>query len=151
MDRCLRALSMITALLVLGCSSISAIREVPLNEGELLTFPVGSELVRQAARDALRDAHFEIVEEQQLNEKTFSIIGLLPWAMQSHGQWARLIIEKINEGQTALHLLTKRRVAMNVTEDIVITWRAIKLYLTDRVEVLAEDQSQRAPRAPSNP
>jgi len=129
-----------------GCVSINKIQKLaPQAMADTLEFKATPETVRWAAREALLHAKYQISEDKQLDDGTISVIGLLGAGLQSWGQWGRISIQKKSEDTTVAYILTIARVPGNVTEDVITTRKALKLYLND----LVASRAGQGPPAPA--
>jgi len=138
--------SLAATLLLAGCAGADRMREVPLTAGSQVSFQAPNEYVRRAAREALLHAKYEITEEKQVDENTYTVLGLMGVGWQSNGQWGRVVVRKLSESESRAWIHTMKRIEMNITENIDITRTAVQKYMLELVELYKEDDKAAARR-----
>lgn len=63
------------------------------------------------------DAGLEIEEAYEANEETFVIIGKTGASGFSWGEYARAVVAKNDSGSTTVRVMTKKKMATNVTAE----------------------------------
>ena len=104
-------------LLACGCATTSSVKDAPLSEGVSKTYEANFDEVVKATRDAMTDAGLEIEEAYEADEEAFVIIGKTGASGFSWGEYARSVVVGRESGNTTVRVLTKKRLATNVTAE----------------------------------
>lgn len=113
-------LSRLAASLVLcgltGCATVSTMRAAPPQEGVSRTFVAEASDVEQTVRQIIaRNQRLEFVDSQQIDQRSWVIIAKEGMSAFSWGTLVRIFIEQINDTETTVRVVTKRRLATNIT------------------------------------
>ena len=112
-----------------------------------MSFQASPELVRKAARDAIKRAKCDLKEDRKIDEGTYMLIGSssmhLVTIMPTFGVWVRIFIARQDSGKTAVrYFIQKRDPNDHVFNQEASLETNIPLYLSGNVEELLLDQSQ---------
>lgn len=103
--------------LLFGCATTSSVKNAPLSEGVSKTYEAGFDEVIEATRDAMTDAGLEIEEAYEADDQTFVIIGKTGASGFTWGEYARSVVVEMGNGSTTVRVLTKKKLATNVTAE----------------------------------
>ena len=98
-----------------ACASTSSMRNEPLTAGTQRTFEADFDQVVNAARDAVVASGLAIDDAYQAKENVFVIIAKKGGSAWSWGEYVRVTIEGTTDGASIVRILTKRKLATNVT------------------------------------
>lgn len=101
--------------LIAGCATTGSMREAPLSEGVPRIFNAEFNRVLQASQESVVETGLNIEDAYQVNDRTWIIIAKKPTSAWSWGELVRIVVEKNNESKTTVRVLTKRKLATNVT------------------------------------
>lgn len=104
-------------ILLSACATSNSVKKAPLSEGVAKTYEADYETVIEATRDAVTDAGLNIEETYEEDEDTFVILGKSRAGGLSWGEFARTVINNNEGNTTTVRVLTKKRVAVNVTAE----------------------------------
>jgi hypothetical protein len=90
-------------------------RNAPLAEGVPQTYTADFDSVLKAAREAVVEAGLHIEEVNKISETSWSILAKKPTSAWSWGELVRVLVEESSDTATTVRVLTKRRLATNVT------------------------------------
>lgn len=103
--------------LLFGCATTSSVKNAPLSKGVSRTYEADFDEVVKATRDAMTDAGLEIEEAYEADKQTFVIIGKTGASGFSWGEYARSVVVERGNGNTMVRVLTKKKLATNVTAE----------------------------------
>ena len=98
-----------------GCSSVGSMRDIPYTEGDSKVFNTPFDKVKEAAVQAFYELGASISEQYKADESTYVIIGTEGASAFSWGTLVRVLLEKNGESSTTVRVVTKRKLATNIT------------------------------------
>lgn len=104
-------------LLTCGCATTSSVKNAPLSEGVSKTYQADFDEVVRATRDAMTDAGLEVEEAYEADDRTFVVIGKTGASGFTWGEYARSVVIERGNGDTTVRVLTKKKLATNVTAE----------------------------------
>ena len=107
--------SVIAVVCLTGCATTGSMRNAPLAEGVPQTYTADFDSVLKAAREAVVEAGLHIEEVNKISETSWSILAKKPTSAWSWGELVRVLVEESSDTATTVRVLTKRRLATNVT------------------------------------
>lgn len=99
----------------MGCATTDSLRNSSISEGVPRTFNTEFERVLKASRESVVEVGLNIEDAYQANDHTWVILAKKPTSAWSWGELVRVVVEKNNENETIVRVLTKRKLATNVT------------------------------------
>jgi len=109
--RCWTALTLITV----ACATAGSVRSPPLDAGEAKFYASPLPVVTQATRLAMLSAGLAVDTMSQPDSLTWMILGHRGLSLLSYGEVVRVIVQQVPEGAVAVRVVTKRRLATNIT------------------------------------
>jgi len=109
-----RAIVSILPFLLLGCATTASVKKVPTEIGEKRIFEAEFAEVVEAAQFAVAELGME-TKQIQTSESAFALLAEKPASLFSWGELIRVSVEKGANGNSVVRVLTKRRLATNVT------------------------------------
>ena len=101
---------------ITGCiATTGGLKGEPLDAGTSQTYGVPLNRVVAATREAVMEAGFQIDDVSHPSDSTWVVIGKRGAGFFSYGELVRAVIQPAGKGQTAVRVLTKRRVATDIT------------------------------------
>ena len=110
-----RPISVIVVACLTGCATTGSMKSAPLSEGIPQTYTADFDSTLKAAREAVVEAGLQIEEVNKIDETNWTILGKKPTSAWSWGELVRVSVEQSSETTTTVRVLTKRRLATNVT------------------------------------
>lgn len=107
--------ALVSASITACIATTGGLKNEPLDAGTSQTYGVPLNRVVAAAREAVREAGFQIDDVSHPADSTWVIIGKRGAGFFSYGELVRTVIQPAAGGQTAVRVLTKRRVATDIT------------------------------------
>ena len=107
---CVAVLTILT-----GCATTGGMRSAPLTEGVSRTFKGDYDRVLKAARESVVEAGLAIDEVNKVDDKTWMIISKKGASAFSWGEMIRVVVQGSGTDETAVRVMTQRKVATNVT------------------------------------
>ncbi len=104
-----------TVVLVAGCASMGGLKSEPLDQGVTRYYEATLADAVRSVRSAVTGAGIAIDEVSQVNESTWMIAGKKSAGAFSWGEIVRVVVQDEGSQGIAVRILTKRRVATNVT------------------------------------
>jgi len=98
-----------------ACASVGGLRTEPLNRGVSRDFASDYATVVSAARTAIISAGLAVDSFDQLNDATTVIIAKKAISKFSWGELVRVVVVSAGPDKSSVRVLTKRRLATNVT------------------------------------
>jgi hypothetical protein len=98
-----------------GCASQSSVQKAPLHAGTSRTFEAAFERTLQVARESVVETGLQIEKVEKVNDENWMIMGHKPVSGFSWGEYVRVLVTKVDDAQTAVRVLTKKRLGTNVT------------------------------------
>jgi hypothetical protein len=102
-------------LAVAACASAGGLRQEPLNAGVQRSFAAPLLRTVNAARTAMAGAGITIEEATQVAPNAWMIMGKKGVSGFSWGELVRVVVEESPPGQCAVRVISKRKVATNIT------------------------------------
>jgi hypothetical protein len=109
------ATSVLAALALTGCRTVSGMRDAPVNEGILRSYDAGYDDVTRAATDAVRSIGLSVEEVDRLDPNTWRLIATAGPSAFSWGELVRVSVQQRQATPVSVWVLTKRRLATNIT------------------------------------
>jgi hypothetical protein len=105
------------ATLVIGaaCASTGGLRSAPLDQGEVRFYDAPFAVVAPAAREGVLSAGLEVDTISHPDSLTWMIIAKKGMSLWSYGELVRVVVQQTPEGAVAVRVVTKRRLATNIT------------------------------------
>jgi len=97
------------------CARVSGVRDEPLTAGISQTYDSAFGNVLKAAREAVLESGLKIEDASKINETTWMIVGKAGLSAFSWGAIVRVIVQEASSNQTVVRVLTKKKMAANVT------------------------------------
>lgn len=104
-----------TLMIVAACASTGGLRSEPLDRGEAKFYTAPLAIVAAAAREAVLSAGLEVDTVSQVDSLTSMIIAKKGMSLFSYGELVRVVVQQAPEGAVGVRVLTKRRLATNIT------------------------------------
>ena len=98
-----------------SCASTSGIRNAPFDQGTEHEFSGSYADVLSATRDAIIGAGLAIDSFEEVDTTTAVIVSKKGASTWSWGELVRVVVKGVSEEKTTVRVLTKRRLATNVT------------------------------------
>jgi hypothetical protein len=98
-----------------GCRTVDTMRNAPLNEGVLRTYAGEYYDVTRAAYEAVQSLGLTVDEVKQIDPATWNVIATASASAFSWGELVRVSVQRRAAPQVAVWVLTKRRLATNIT------------------------------------
>ena len=102
-------------LVLAACASAGGLKQEPLNAGVQRTYAAPLLRTVNAARTAMGGAGITIEEATQIAPNAWMIMGKKGVSGFSWGELVRVVVEENPPGQSAVRIISKRRVATNIT------------------------------------
>ena len=109
------SLSVICAALVVGCASVQGVRSEPLDAGEVHFYAAPFSDVVAATRASVLALEINVQDTATVDSTTWMVLGTKGMSLVSYGEVVRVIVHRTSDGPVAVHVVTKRRLATNVT------------------------------------
>ncbi len=123
-------LASVVLLALAACAGPDRIRQFPMRAGEeQVNLDAGFEKAQAAARAALVKTGFKVVEERAVEGDVWYVLGDLPAAMQSWGQFLRIVLVRKTPDVTLAVLHNERKIDGNVSEDLPAVRRKLAMNL----------------------
>jgi hypothetical protein len=97
-----------------ACASTGSVRTEPLAAGTTKTYTQSYAQVLAAARASLSEAGLALEEVTELDDSTSMLIGRKGQSFASYGEYVRLLVQRTSSSETAVRVLTKKKMATNV-------------------------------------
>jgi len=109
-------LSVVVCLLVLtSCTSTNKIQNAPMHAGVSRTFESNYNQTLQAAREAMVESGTAIESASEVDDGNYIIIGKQDTSAWSWGEMVRVVVTKVNDGETTVRVYTEKKISVNVT------------------------------------
>jgi hypothetical protein len=102
-------------LITVACATAGSVRSQPLDAGEAKFYASPLPVVTQATRQAMLSAGLAVDTMSQPDSLTWMILGHRGLSLLSYGEVVRVIVQQVPEGAVAVRVVTKRRLATNIT------------------------------------
>jgi len=103
------------SVIAVGCASAGGMHSEPLDAGEVKFYSAPLNTVAPAARQAVLAAGLNEDAVSQPDSLTWMIIAKKGMSFFSWGELVRVVVHQTTEGPVAVRVLTKRRLATNIT------------------------------------
>lgn len=106
------------ALLLLAlasCTSTNKIQNAPMHAGVSRTFESDYNQTLQAAREAMVESGTAIESASEVDDGNYIIIGKQGTSAWSWGEMVRVVVTKVNDGETTVRVYTEKKISVNVT------------------------------------
>lgn len=100
---------------LVGCASAGGMRVEPLDIGVVREFNGEYTTVLRATRSAITGAGLTIDSDENVNDSTAMIVAKKGISAFSWGELVRVIVQKSADDRTAVRVLSRRRMATNLT------------------------------------
>jgi hypothetical protein len=101
--------------IVVGCATTSGIKTAPLDSGEAKFYKAPLATVYPATKQAVMAAGLDVDQAFQPDSGAWMIIAKKGLSMSSYGELVRIVVQQIPSGPVAVRVVTKRRLATNIT------------------------------------
>lgn len=103
------------AIVAAACATAGGMSSEPLDAGEAKLYTAPIAIVAPAARQAVLAAGLDLDAVSQPDSLTWMIVAKKGLSLSSYGELVRVVVQRNPEGSVAVRVLTKRRLATNVT------------------------------------
>jgi hypothetical protein len=110
-----RLLSPVVAGIVAACATAGGVKSDPLDAGEAKFYTSPFSTIVPAARQAVLAAGLDVDQTLRPDSSTVMIIAKKGMSLLSYGEVVRVVVQQPPEGPVAVRVLTKRRLATNIT------------------------------------
>ncbi len=107
--------SVLCLIFVCSCASVSSMKKYSMETGKTMRFNANYEAVKSATESAIIASGLEIEEFYDQDEFHHVIIAQKRLTGGSYGEFVRVVIQPSDKDETVVRVITKRKVAMNVT------------------------------------
>lgn len=107
--------SLVLIFIVTACATTSGLKNESLVAGNPRSYDAEFDRVLNAARSAVMLADLSIESDQKIDDNRWMIIGTTGMSLFSYGEIVRVVVEKTSEVTTLVRIITKRRLATNIT------------------------------------
>ena len=111
----LKSLPLLTLMAVAGCATVSGMKDEPRGEGVARIYWADFNRVVTAARDSVMELGLTIDDISQVSDRRWRIIATADVSAFSWGELVRIVVEQKQEPAVTVRVLTRRRLAVNVT------------------------------------
>lgn len=101
--------------LTFSCASVASIRNAPPSKGVSQSYSADFDRVLKAARESVVEAGLQIEEVNKTDEESWVIIAKKSTSAWSWGELVRVTVSKVNDSEATVRVLTRRRLATNIT------------------------------------
>lgn len=109
--------ALLASLLFWGCASVSGTRDAPLEDGEFRLYRASVTEAREAAEAALIEVGLEIDSTEEVEPGTVMVVAQRGRSLIGTGQIVRIVVSTESDAVSRVRILTRRRAAVNVTEE----------------------------------
>lgn len=103
-------------LLFSGCATVSNMRTTDLNQGKSQTFQANvNDVVKAVEQIISKTKRLRLVSSEQVDPRSWVIIAEESMSLMSYGTLVRVSIAQMSINETTVNVLTKRRLATNIT------------------------------------
>ena len=112
-----KSLSLIAACAALAaaCASVQGVRSEPIDAGEVRFYAAPFGDVVAATRTTVQTLEIKIQDTATVDSTTWMVLGTKGMSMMSYGEVVRVIVHQTPDGPVAVRVVTKRRLATNIT------------------------------------
>lgn len=106
----IRCSALIAVIGVMGCATIGGLKDEPLTEGTSRPFAAEFEELVKVVPEVFDSLGLELTESYPVNDEAWMFLGEKPASLFSYGAVLRVVVERLGEHQTAVRIVSKRRV-----------------------------------------
>lgn len=103
------------AVFAAACASVQGVRSEPLDAGEVHFYAVPFGDVVAATRASVLALEISVQDTATVDSTTWMVLGTKGMSLVSYGEVVRVIVHRTSDGPVAVRVVTKRRLATNVT------------------------------------
>lgn len=105
----------VCAALAAACASVQGVRSQPLDAGDVHFYAAPFGDVVAATRAAVLALEINVQDTATVDSTTWMVLGTKGMSLVSYGEVVRVIVHRTSDGPVAVRVVTKRRLATNVT------------------------------------
>ncbi len=98
-----------------ACSTMGGMRTEPLTAGATRQYSADLRTAVAATRDALIGSALDIDDVEPVDDRTWMFLAKRNTSEWSHGELIRVVVEQTNADVVTVRVLSKRRVALEIT------------------------------------
>lgn len=98
-----------------ACASVQGVRSQPLDAGEVHFYAPPFRDVVAATRATVLALKINVQDTATVDSTTWMVLGTKGMSLMSYGEVVRVIVHQTSDGPVAVRVVTKRRLATNVT------------------------------------